>query len=113
MNKHAYLLFLAPAFAFYTLFWIMPALGAVALSFTRWNGIGFDRIRWVGLRNYEKLLDDRFFWQSLQNNLVFVGGAMVFIVGLSLIVAIILYAKPRFHTFFATAFFFQLCFRPW
>lgn len=108
LDRNAYVVFLAPAFFFYTLFWIIPAFGAVALSFTRWNGIGFDRIKWVGWRNYDKLIGDKFFWQSLENNLIFVGGALVFIVGLSLIVAIILDAKPRFHGVFATAFFFPI-----
>jgi ABC-type sugar transport system permease subunit len=108
IDKNAWIIFLAPAFFFYTLFWIIPAIGAVFISFTRWNGIGFDRIRWVGFRNYEKLLGDRFFWQSLENNMIFVFGALVFIVGLSLVVAIILNAKPRFHAIFATAFFFPI-----
>jgi ABC-type sugar transport system permease subunit len=108
IDRNAWVLFLAPAFFFYTVFWIIPAIGSVAISFTRWNGIGFDRIRWVGLRNYEKLWGDRFFWQSLENNLIFVFGALVFIVGLSLVVAIILDAKPRFHAVFATAFFFPI-----
>jgi ABC-type sugar transport system permease subunit len=108
IDKNAWILFLAPAFFFYTMFWIIPAIGAVFISFTRWNGIGFDRIKWVGLRNYEKLFADRFFWQSLENNLIFVFGALVFIVGLSLVVAIVLDAKPRFHAIFATAFFFPI-----
>ena len=108
LNRNVFAIFLAPAFLFYTTFWIIPAFGAVALSFTRWNGIGFDRIKWIGWRNYEKLSTDKFFWQSLQNNLTFVAGALVFIVGISLIVAIILDAKPRFHAVFATAFFFPI-----
>jgi ABC-type sugar transport system permease subunit len=108
LDRNAWLLFLAPAFLFYTLFWIIPTLGAVAISFTRWNGIGFDRIKWVGLANYSKLLGDRFFWKSLENNLIFVAGALIFIVGISLVVALILYGKPRFHAFFATAFFFPI-----
>jgi ABC-type sugar transport system permease subunit len=108
IDKNAWILFLAPAFFFYTMFWIIPAVGAVFISFTRWNGIGFDRIKWVGWRNYEKLFADRFFWQSLENNLIFVFGALVFIVGLSLVVAIVLDAKPRFHAIFATAFFFPI-----
>ncbi len=107
-DRNAFVLFLAPAFLFYTVFWILPMLGAVAISFTRWNGIGFDRIRWVGIANYVKLLGDRFFWTSLQNNMIFVFGALVFIVGLSLTVALILDTKPRFHAFFATAFFFPI-----
>ena len=78
LDRHACLIFLAPAFFFYTLFWIVPMLGAFIISFSRWNGIGFDRIKWVGTANYSKLLGDRFFWTSLENNLIFVGGIVGF-----------------------------------
>ncbi len=36
------------------LVWV-PALASVALSFTRWDGIGLDSIQWVGLRNYREI----------------------------------------------------------
>lgn len=49
--------------------WV-PALGTVVLSFTNWNGIRFDQLEWVGLRNYEQIFtvfDDDFF-RALINN---------------------------------------------
>lgn len=108
LDRNAWVMFLAPAFLFYTLFWIMPMIGAVAISFTRWNGIGLDRIRWVGWDNYAKMIGDGFFWQALVNNLIFVGGALCLTVTLALVVALILDSKPRFHAFFATTFFFPI-----
>jgi ABC-type sugar transport system permease subunit len=104
-SRYAFLFFLAPSFAFYTLFWIVPMLGALGLSFTRWNGIGFDRIRWIGFANYVRLAGDGFFWRSLQNNLIFVAGALFAVVTIALAVAIILYLRPFAHGFFATVFF--------
>jgi len=105
MDRHAWALFLAPAFFFSTLFWIVPMLGALGLSLTRWNGVGLSRIQWVGLAHYRRLLGDGFFWQALVNTLIFVGGALVFVVGLVLTVALILDAKPRAHAVLATTFF--------
>lgn len=105
LRRHAFLMLLAPAFVFYTLFWIVPMIGALLLSFTKWNGINIDRIRWVGLENYRDLIDDQFFWQALQNNIIFVAGALFVTVLVSLLIALILYARPPGATLFSTAFF--------
>jgi ABC-type sugar transport system permease subunit len=105
LNRYAFLAFLAPAFLFYTVLWICPMLGAVALSLTRWNGVGIERIRWVAFANYVQLFTDGFFWRSLQNNLVFVGGSLAAVVTLALAIAVILYTRPFAHGFFSTAFF--------
>ena len=46
-----------PAFIHIFLIWL-PTLGSIILSFTSWNGIGgLDRIRWIGLKNYENLVN--------------------------------------------------------
>lgn len=105
LRRHAHLLFLAPAFFFYTLFWIFPMLGAFGLSFTDWDGINIARIEWIGLENYADLLDDPFFWQALQNNLLFVAGALLITVVMSMVIALILFTRPPGTSLFATAFF--------
>lgn len=80
-------------------------LGAFVLSFTDWNGINIARIEWIGLENYADLLDDPFFWQALQNNLLFVAGALLITVVISMVVALILFTSPPGASMFATAFF--------
>lgn len=48
-------LFVLPALAFYGVFVLVPLLLTVAYSFVRWNGIG--PMTWVGLRNYQTVLE--------------------------------------------------------
>ena len=61
------LVFIAPAFAMFSLFVIWPIIQSVGLSFVEWQGIGPKT--WVGLDNYRELCGDQVFWTSLVNNL--------------------------------------------
>ncbi len=98
-------LFVAPAFLFYTIFWIVPMLGAVGISLTHWDGIAWSTMRFAGTANYVQLASDPIFWGSLVNNLAFVAAALGIIVALALVVALILDAKPWGHGAFATILF--------
>ena len=48
----------------------VPLCGAVALAFTEFSGIG--PAEFIGLDNFERLLQDSAFWRSLGNSLIFV-----------------------------------------
>ena len=48
----------------------IPLAGAIALAFTEFSGIG--PAEYIGLDNFERLLQDRAFWRSLGNSFVFV-----------------------------------------
>jgi ABC-type sugar transport system permease subunit len=98
-------LFVAPAFVFYTTFWILPMLGAFGISLTHWDGISLNTMRFAGVQNYVQLSTDPIFWGSLRNNLIFVAAALCIIVVLALIVALILNSKPKGHSTFATILF--------
>jgi ABC-type sugar transport system permease subunit len=105
-KKHIpFLIFIAPAFVFYTIFWIAPMLGAFAISLTQWDGINFATMQWAGADNYTRLATDPFFWQALSNNLLFLCAAFLGVVTLSLVVALILNTKPFGHSVFATTLF--------
>jgi raffinose/stachyose/melibiose transport system permease protein len=49
-------LFVLPALLMYATFVLLPLLLSIQYSFFRWNGIG--PMTWVGLKNYQTVLDD-------------------------------------------------------
>jgi raffinose/stachyose/melibiose transport system permease protein len=49
-------LFVIPALSMYAVFVLFPLLLSIQYSFFRWDGIG--PMSWVGLKNYETVLDD-------------------------------------------------------
>lgn len=60
-------LFLAIPLVIYFVWIIAPTFYTIYLSFTNWDGIAAYP-DWVGLANYERLIDDRDFEESLINN---------------------------------------------
>jgi multiple sugar transport system permease protein len=107
-NPAAYL-FLAPALILIGVFFFLPVLAALALSFTDFDiyAIGdLSNARFVGGRNYRQLLETPLFWQALRNTFYFalVGGPLSIAVSLS--AALLLNAKlVRFKGFFRTVYF--------
>jgi multiple sugar transport system permease protein len=101
--------FLAPALGLIFIFFFLPVLGAFLLSFTDFDiyAIGdLDTLRFVGLDNYQRLLQDPLFWTALRNTLYFVliGGPLS--VAVSLAAALLLNARlVRFKGMMRTVFF--------
>ncbi len=104
-DRNIYWLLLVPSFVFYTLFSTVPMLMAIGISFTEWSGIGLNTIKWVGLENYIELFSDPFFWTSLKNNFVIVGGSVLVQCTLALFLAVILDSGLRAGEIFRTVFF--------
>ncbi|ASP19927.1 maltose ABC transporter permease [Antarctobacter heliothermus] len=61
------ILFLLPGVLFFLLYVIIPIGQSFNISFYKWDGLG--EAEWVGLRNYERLMQDRAFEVSLWNNM--------------------------------------------
>ena len=59
--------FLAPGVLFFLVYVIFPIFQSFEISLYKWDGLG--EARYIGLRNYERLLSDRAFETSLWNNL--------------------------------------------
>ena len=107
-NRAAYL-FLAPALLLIGVFFFLPVLAALVLSFTDFDiyAIGDpSNARFVGGRNYRQLVETPLFWQSLRNTFYFavVGGPLS--IAVSLGAALLLNAKAvRFKGFFRSVYF--------
>jgi multiple sugar transport system permease protein len=101
--------FLAPAMVLIFIFFFIPVVSALLLSFTDFDiySVGdLSNARWVGLRNYAQLLQAPLFWQALRNTFYFalVGGPLS--IGISLAAALLLNQKMvRFKTLFRTIYF--------
>ena len=80
-----------PAFLHIFLIWV-PAIGSIVLSFTSWNGIGgLDKIRWIGFKNYENLINVyQPFWPAVQHNLLWLGVFLFIATPLGMLLAVIL-----------------------
>jgi multiple sugar transport system permease protein len=63
-ETRAALFFLLPSFIGFVVFYAYPALRGFYLSFTDFNLLR-NSGEWVGLRNYQGLLSDALFWNSL------------------------------------------------
>jgi multiple sugar transport system permease protein len=88
-------LFLLPAIVYIIALVAVPFLMALAFAFSDVTA-GDPSFDWVGLANFDAILDDPVFWRSLRNTLVFTVIAMVLIVVLAKALAMILIADFRF-----------------
>ncbi|GAA4664129.1 sugar ABC transporter permease [Streptomyces chumphonensis] len=86
--------FLALPLAIYAVFVVSPFVQAFYYSLTDWTGYSAD-FTFVGLENYERLLDDSDFWASLTNSLTFLVLAPALTLGLGLFFAFMLRAGGR------------------
>ena len=102
-------LFITPALALITVFFVLPVLAAFGLSFTDFDiySIGDPgSTRFIGLGNYRTLWDSPLFWTALRNTTWFVvlGGPLSVLA--SLVAAVLVHSKlVRFRPLFRSAFF--------
>jgi lactose/L-arabinose transport system permease protein len=97
-------LFVAPFFIFFALFALYPVAFSIYLSFTEWKGLG--PITFIGLTNYQKLLNDGIFWQSMLNGVILFFMYVPIMTLLALVIAVILNSeRVRGFRFFRTIMF--------
>lgn len=86
-------LMLAPALAFFTVFIAYPVGYSLVFSLTKFQGFGEPEF--IGLANYRALVDDPFFWRSLQNTLIILVVSLVVLVPGSFGLALLLRRSIR------------------
>ncbi|MBZ8178916.1 sugar ABC transporter permease [Oscillatoria salina IIICB1] len=98
-------LFLLPAIIILGLTVFLPALQAFYLSFTRYEYDLTLAPEWIGLANFQRLFQDKVFWQTLKNTLLYLIGVVPILVILPLGLAILVNQKLRGMNWFRTAFY--------
>ncbi len=109
-RERAGLWFVLPALVVYFLFFGLPFLATLWLSFTGWNGVGWPD--WTGMQNYARLMADEAMWRALGNNLIWVvlGTAIPVLLGLAL--AVMLWSDARGSIAYRTVFFLPVILSP-
>jgi multiple sugar transport system permease protein len=99
-------LFVAPATALFAVFIAGPFVATIVISLFDWDLL--SSARFVGLRNYSRLLDDSQLHQVLVNTVIFTAAAVVLhvIVGLALALAVNRVISSALRYFLRTAVFF-------
>ncbi len=101
--------FVAPALGVIGVFFFLPVLAGLALSFTDFDIYALadiGNLRFVGLANYVELLQTPLFWKALGNTLYFVGVGVPLSIAASLGAALLLNSKlARFKSFYRVALF--------
>jgi multiple sugar transport system permease protein len=101
--------FVSPALAAVVVCFVVPVIGALALSFTDFDIYGIaDRhnVRFIGLANYRRLIATPLFWAALRNTLAFVVVGAPLSIAVSLATALLLHARlARARAVFRTALF--------
>lgn len=78
-----------PIILYETIFILIPIIQQLISSFTS-DMFGIGAVKWVGLANYDRMLSDKYFWNSMRVTLTFMGGTVVMAVGAGLIAALLM-----------------------
>lgn len=102
-------LFIAPHLILFLIFFLIPSIFGLYISFTDWDLLG--KPNWVGLQNYQTILFNEQstfstqFYNGLTNTFKFVIFAVPFCIIVPLALAVALNAKPKFHKLFQSLFY--------
>jgi len=96
--------FVLPSLLLYAVFMIYPFFQSIYFSFTDWNGVTAEK-KWIGFANYRRMIDDALLWTSLWHTLIWVVLGTLTPMVIGLLLAMLLWRRPRGFTLFRTVYF--------
>ncbi len=85
--------FALPAVLINVVIILVPAVLTFAAAFMAWDGVGMPV--WIGLQNFQHMVDDPVFWSALSNNLVWTLIFLTVPVAMAIVMAAALLLAPR------------------
>lgn len=94
---------ISPFYILFLVFGLFPIVFSLYISLHDWDGIG--AMKWVGLAQFQYLLSDPRFWNSVANTLIIWIMSTIPMLFLSLVIAVLLHQNIRFKGFYRVAYF--------
>ena len=104
-TKKYFPIFVLPTLIAFFISFVIPFFWGLFLSFFKFNTIDFDKIKFVGIENYEKILADDTFTNAFKFTIVFAIVAVILINIIAFSLAVLLTKKIKGTKFFRTVFF--------
>ncbi|WP_155055916.1 carbohydrate ABC transporter permease [Streptomyces blattellae] len=94
---------ISPFYLLFLAFGLFPVGFSLYLSFHRWDGLG--TMEWAGLSQYQYLLSDTDFWNSIGNTIIIWALATFPMIFLAMVTAVMLNSAVRFKSLYRVAYF--------
>ena len=94
---------ISPFYLIFLGFGLFPVGFSLYLSFHRWDGLG--SMEWAGLSQYQYLLSDSDFWNSIGNTVIIWALATFPMIFLAMVTAVMLNSAVRFKGLYRVAYF--------
>jgi raffinose/stachyose/melibiose transport system permease protein len=107
-KKWPLIVFLTPALAFMIVFLFYPFIVNIYNSFFEIPALGVDPGKFAGMKNYAMLFTDLKMREAFRNTLIIMACAVVFQVGASLLLALLVDLIPKGADFYRTVYFFPI-----
>lgn len=94
-----------PAMVLYLIFFLIPNIAGLFLSFTDWNVNFFNDFNYIGLDNFKRLFSERVFWIAFKNTISF---SVVTVIGKTILgfgLALLVKKTSKFNAYLRTVMF--------